>query len=105
MKRQRRTQPVFPGLALLLLIATLWLSAQPRPPRFALANTEVHAIHWSTVDSGGGSNSNSTYTLSGTIAQHDAGPPQGMSSSNYALHGGFWPGATPAYHHYLPIIH
>ena len=105
MKRQKRTHLILFSLALVLILGATWLGARQRPPRYALAHSEVHSVHWSTVDGGGGSSSSGAYTLSGTLGQHDAGPAQGMSGGNYHLEGGFWPGASPAYQHYLPVIH
>ena len=45
-------------------------------------------LSWHTIDGGGGtSNSDSDYTLSGTIGQPVAGH---MSGGDYTLSGGFW---------------
>ena len=44
-----------------------------------------------TIDGGGGTSTNTTYTLSGTIGQPDAGSV--MSGGAYAVQGGFWAGA------------
>lgn len=44
-------------------------------------------IAWSTVDSGGGTSSGGTYTLSGTLGQPENGSSSGGS---YAVSGGFW---------------
>ncbi len=46
-----------------------------------------YAIDWFTVDGGGGTSTNSQYSVSGTIGQPDAGS---MSGGNYTLAGGFW---------------
>jgi hypothetical protein len=46
---------------------------------------------WSSVDNGGDLSAGSVYTLSGTIAQPDAGR---ISGSTYALNGGFWAGVA-----------
>jgi hypothetical protein len=60
------------------------------------------AINWYTIDGGGGTstgtNGSTTFSLSGTIGQHDAGPAAGpMTGTNgtvtFSLVGGFWPGA------------
>jgi hypothetical protein len=56
-------------------------------------------LSWNTIDGGGGTSSGGTYSLAGTIGQHDAGPGStGMSGgppgSQYTLVGGFWPGAA-----------
>ena len=47
-----------------------------------------YAIHWSTIDGGGGTSTNGQYSLSGTPAQHDAGGP--MTNGQYSVTGGFW---------------
>src|SRR6516162_3436123 len=47
-----------------------------------------YAIDWFKVSGGGGTSTNGQYSLSGTIAQHDAGGP--MSGGNYSVTGGFW---------------
>jgi len=49
---------------------------------------QPYSIDWSKVAGGGGTSSNSQYTVSGTIGQHDAGGP--MTGGNYSLTGGFW---------------
>jgi len=46
-------------------------------------------LTWHTIDGGGGTSSGGTYTVMGTIAQHDAAY---SSSDDYELFGGFWPG-------------
>ena len=45
-------------------------------------------IDWNTVDNGGGRSTGGTYTLTGTIGQHDAS--SAMNGGIYALSGGFW---------------
>ncbi len=47
-----------------------------------------YSIDWWTLDGGGGTSTNGTYSLSGTIGQHDAGGP--MTGGSYSLTGGFW---------------
>ena len=69
-------RPVFFSIALFLATA---LHAQPQ-----------YSIDWHKI-AGGGSTSTSTnsqYSLSGTIGQHDAGSP--MTGGTYSLTGGFW---------------
>ena len=46
-----------------------------------------YAIDWSTIDGGGGTSTGGVYSVSGTIAQPDAGR---MSGGNYMVEGGFW---------------
>jgi hypothetical protein len=52
-------------------------------------SAEDYELHWITIDGGGGTSSGGTYTLTGTIGQHDAAYSEGDS---YELLGGFWPG-------------
>lgn len=53
-------------------------------------------LTWHTVDGGGGTSSGGTYTLRGTIGQHDAGA---LAGGAFILSGGFWAGggAQPCY--------
>jgi len=72
----------------------------------ALAQTSPFAILWYTVDSGGGeiSDSESGYTLVGTVGQPETG--RLTATSGYQLNGG-WHMArhtTDLNHVYLPII-
>ena len=56
----------------------------------------VHAqlsITWNTTDGGGGTSSNGSLSLSGTVGQPDASP--AMTSGTLSLRGGFWAGAIP----------
>jgi hypothetical protein len=106
MKRHSFLRLVLLGLALTLIVVAVWLAGgEGRAPRFALAAAEATQLDWWTVDGGGGSSSGGSYTLAGTVGQHDAGPAGGMSGGAYVLHGGFWPGAPPTAHElYLPMI-
>jgi len=52
----------------------------------------AYAIDWHTIDTGGGTSSGGSYTLTGTIGQHDAGGP--MTGGELSLTGGFWGGAS-----------
>lgn len=62
---------------------------------------DTYTIECYTIDSGGGSIGNGTYTLNGTIGQPDAGM---MSSGSYSLVGGFWSGASVPYRVYLSLV-
>jgi len=53
---------------------------------------QVFSIPWHTIDGGGGTSSGGSFTLSGTIGQHDAGGP--MTGGSYSLTGGFWAGTN-----------
>ena len=53
-----------------------------------LSFAQTYSIDWYKIAGGGGTSSNGQYSVSGTIGQHDAGPP--MSGGNYSLTGGFW---------------
>lgn len=49
------------------------------------------AIDWSTMDGGGGTSSGGQFSVSGTIAQPDAGY---LAGGQFSLAGGFWSGIT-----------
>jgi hypothetical protein len=51
-------------------------------------NAQNYSVDWYKIAGGGGTSSNGSYSLSGTIGQHDAG--QQMSGGNYSLTSGFW---------------
>jgi hypothetical protein len=51
------------------------------------ARAQSYSIDWYKIAGGGGTSSNGTYTVSGTIGQADAGT---MSGGSYSLTGGFW---------------
>src|SRR6476661_1208260 len=53
----------------------------------ATARVQSYSIDWYKIAGGGGTSSNGTYVVSGTIGQPDAGQ---MSGGNYSLTGGFW---------------
>jgi hypothetical protein len=53
------------------------------------APAQSYAIHWHTMDGGGGTSTGGNYSLSATIGQPDAGT---MSGGAYAIKGGFWGG-------------
>ena len=53
-------------------------------PAFA----QSYSIDWCKIAGGGGTSTGGTYSVSGTIGQHDAGGP--MTGGNYSLTGGFW---------------
>ncbi|HEV2434435.1 MAG TPA: hypothetical protein VG077_00395 [Verrucomicrobiae bacterium] len=52
------------------------------------AVAQQYSIDWYKVAGGGGTSTGGTYSVSGTIGQHDAGGP--MTGGNYSLTGGFW---------------
>ncbi len=71
----------------------------------AVAQIGGYSLNWWTIDNGGGSSTGSTYSLSGTIGQPDAG---NLSSGSYRLEGGFWavgPRVITYQHVYLPVVH
>lgn len=69
------------------------------------AEANGYTLSWWTTDGGGGTSSSSTYDLSGTIGQPDAGR---MSGGGYVLAGGFWGGdrreATSDEIVFLPMV-
>jgi hypothetical protein len=82
-----------------VLVALLFLAGG-----LAYAEVTGYQLSWWTVDGGGGTSNSSTYDLSGTIGQPDAGR---MSGGGYVLAGGFWGGdrseATSDYQVFLPM--
>jgi len=89
----KRTSTFITLLAVLMLGWTLIAQAQSN----AAASYD---LSWYTVDAGGGTSSNGTYTLDGTIGQPDAGT---MSNGSYSLIGGFWGGTVVQYKIFLPL--
>jgi len=70
----------------------------------ALAQSGGYDLSWWTVDGGGGTLEDGSYTLSGTAGQPDAAVWQG---GGHTLSGGFWGGAGPVTHGervYLPLV-
>jgi hypothetical protein len=56
-------------------------------PRATTAGQPSFAIDWCTVDAGGGTATNSSFSISTTIGQPDAGT---FTGSSHTIHGGFW---------------
>ena len=56
---------------------------------FCLQAWGQYSIDWYTVDGGGGTSTNGQYSVTGTIAQPDAGTTI-MTGGQYSLSGGFW---------------
>ena len=54
----------------------------------AVATTQSYSVDWYKIAGGGGTGSNGSYSVSGTIGQHDAGGP--LTGGNYSITGGFW---------------
>jgi hypothetical protein len=52
------------------------------------AFAQQFSIDWYKVAGGGGTASGSTYSMNGTIGQHDAGT--AMKGNSYSVTGGFW---------------
>jgi len=69
--------------------------------RVVSAQSGTYDLSWNSVDGGGGTSSSSSYSLSGTIGQADAGA---MTGGNYSLAGGFWGGGVANPFIYLPLI-
>ena len=70
-----------PVLLWLVLLATL--SSQ-----LSTAHAQPYSIDWYKIAGGGGTSTGGTYSVSGTIGQHDASG--AMSGGNYSVTGGFW---------------
>src|SRR5688572_20213850 len=78
---------------LTILLATLTLLALTLSVGLAYGQAGGgYDLSWSTVDGGGGTfSTGGSYSLGGTIGQHDAGS---MSGGTYSLDGGFWGGVA-----------
>lgn len=87
-------------LLFLLVTTAIWIVAG-----MALASANGYGLFWWTVDSGGGTLSNGTYSLSGTVGQAEAGA--ALENNGYTLVGGYWYGAgeeIQRYELYLPSV-
>lgn len=84
MNHKRKLLTLLAALGLLFLLATAVLSAP---------GALFDAGFW-TVDGGGGNATGGPYTLSGTIAQPDAGPL--LAGGGFEISGGYWGTAAPA---------
>ena len=62
----------------------LFLSLLIPPVGFA----QSYSVDWYKISGGGGTSTGGTYSVSGTIGQHDASG--AMSGGNYSVTGGFW---------------
>ena len=49
---------------------------------------QSYSVDWYKVAGGGGTSAGGTYTVNGTIGQHDAGG--AMTGGNYSVTGGYW---------------
>ena len=54
----------------------------------AFVHAQSYSIDWYKVAGGGGTSTGATYSVTGTIGQHDASG--AMSGGNYSVTGGFW---------------
>lgn len=54
----------------------------------AVVCAQQYAVHWFTLDGGGGISAGGPYAVTGTIGQADAGAP--LAGGPYSLVGGFW---------------
>lgn len=69
----------FSRIASVIILTLAW---------FGSSSAQIFSINWYKIAGGGGSSTNSQFTLSGTIGQAEAGGP--MSGGNYSVSGGFW---------------
>jgi hypothetical protein len=53
-------------------------------------HAQSYSIDWYKIAGGGGTSTNSQYSVTGTIGQPDASANNAMSGGNYTLTGGFW---------------
>jgi len=54
----------------------------------AAASAQPYTVDWYTVDGGGGTSTSDSYSLSGTIGQHDAA--SALTGGAFEVVGGFW---------------
>jgi len=52
------------------------------------ASAQTYSINWYKIANGGGTSTNGSFSLSGTIGQKDASG--AMGGGNYSVTGGFW---------------
>ena len=68
-------------------LAGIWLTVMLSAVNLAL-HAQGYSIDWYKVAGGGGTSTGATYSVTGTIGQHDASGP--MSGGSYSITGGFW---------------
>jgi hypothetical protein len=85
-------------ISLLTSLLFAWRVLAQEQPHVA---EDTYTIEWCTIDGGGGSIGNGTYTMNGTIGQPDAAL---SSDGSYLLVGGYWEGITAQHRIYLPLI-
>jgi hypothetical protein len=56
----------------------------------SVSHAQNYSIDWYKVSGGGGTSSGGSYSVSGTIGQHDATANGALTGGNYSLTGGFW---------------
>ena len=95
-----RTQGYYARVVVAGALGAALLSLLLLPPGSA-AQSGGYDLTWSTIDDGGGTSSNSSYSLAGTISQPDAGA---LNSGNYTLQGGFWNNLSGPYQVYMPLV-
>lgn len=94
-----KTNVVSGGYSTLLgTCAALVLVAFGRP-----AQAQQYSVDWFKIAGGGGTSSNSQYSISGTVGQHEAGGP--MTNGPYSLAGGFWAFLTLVQTPSAPTLH
>lgn len=84
-------------MRILLLISLAFVSVMAAVAVVARAASEITGgfdLAWHTIDSGGGTSTGGTFSLSGTIAQPDAST-VALTAGTFQLVGGFWAGAGP----------
>jgi hypothetical protein len=97
MNRLGRPMVIGPLLAIIILLTGSTLLAHSESAGLVL--------YWWTVDGGGGTLSDASYSLSGTVGQAEAGA--ALEGYGYTLTGGYWYGAgeeVERYELYLPSV-
>ena len=100
---RRITSTILPTLLGVLLVVSLTYAHPGDEPTAIVPASSGgnYTLDWSTIDGGGGTSSNGSLSLSGTLGQPDSGI---VSGGAYTLAGGFWAGAQADYRLRLPLL-
>lgn len=72
----------------ILKIAALALFLSTLNSQLSTVMAQSYSVDWYKVAGGGGTSTGGTYSVSGTIGQHDASG--ALSGGNFSVTGGFW---------------
>ena len=83
--RTRNVKTNNTGRASFIVGAVLWAFLLSQP-----AAAQTYSIDWFKLAGGGGTSTSAVYSISATIAQHDAGTEMTNNSALYSIISGFW---------------